>query len=907
MRIPCDGPEGGRPLPRHYIAFISYRHLPLDMEVAAKVHRTIEHYVIPKALRKDGRKQLGYVFRDKEELPVSRELTENIREALDNSEYLIVICTPDTGKSAWVQREIELFLEAHDRDKVILVLAAGTPEESFPEPLTQVRNADGEIVRHYEPLAANIVASNRLERSRLFRTEILRVLAVLVGCSFDDLYRRDKRYRRQRLIFALAAGCFILAVFIGMLLNRNAVISRQLTETLINESKTLTALSLEKFRRGNVSEAVQDVLQALPSEENRKPYVPEAEDALSQELSLYRDEAFCMERSIHGKSAFSDFCLTSGGKYLVTLESADAMVQAYDNDTGGCLWTTRLPNKLSAWESLQILQSDDILVCGYGQCARISGKDGAILWVRTDGSADAVSEDRKLFLSCMEEGPAEGYTVRIADTETGETVRSFQAVFEKGSLSFPICGAVSPNGNLAVMLWMADEFHLRADLFDLKNGAARTITKGGILGDLSAYYEIAFTDAEDIVIAAKGKLESDICFFDRENDFREPRIIHSDVTRDADSTLRESLFCADAQHLLFAGQNKLQAYNGKSGEILWEVELKADLLEILVYNDGRICLVRNDGSILLLSEPAEITQAPDLEDSFSCEVELDRAVGVGSSYDRSSFAVLPKYSRKGIALIRPKNRQDWERIAAAGEDYPAAARALFSASCEKMILAACDHDHEGLSGTAFDFQTGDSFNFQIPIDIASWQPECCALTEDFTLMLGEDRCFLLRDAVEGTLHRNASDKNAALEIPTGTELEAEMQDRSVSGFLPVGDGKTILSFSGEVLRVFDLHTGKKLSETEFSEFGLTFSPQARLQSIVLPDRHQLLIVADDPGYAESAAILLETDTWQRAAFYLSVIGYDAIHDRVVLQHRDGLYTAPLYTLSEKRDLGLKRT
>ena len=188
-------------------------------------------------------------------------------------------------------------------------------------------------------------------------------------------------------------------------------LSKKMTGAGTALSKTLTALSLEKFRRGNVSEAVQDVLQALPSEENRKPYVPEAEDALSQELSLYRDEAFCMERSIHGKSAFSDFCLTSGGKYLVTLESADAMVQAYDNDTGGCLWTTRLPNKQSAWESLQILQSDDILVCGYGQCARISGKDGAILWVRTDGSADAVSEDRKLFLSCMEEGPAEGYTV----------------------------------------------------------------------------------------------------------------------------------------------------------------------------------------------------------------------------------------------------------------------------------------------------------------------------------------------------------------------------------------------------------------------------------------------------------------------------------------------------------------
>ena len=35
-----------------YDAFISYRHAPLDMEIAKKVHTGLETYKIPKAVRK---------------------------------------------------------------------------------------------------------------------------------------------------------------------------------------------------------------------------------------------------------------------------------------------------------------------------------------------------------------------------------------------------------------------------------------------------------------------------------------------------------------------------------------------------------------------------------------------------------------------------------------------------------------------------------------------------------------------------------------------------------------------------------------------------------------------------------------------------------------------------------------
>ena len=162
---------------RKYKAFISYRHKPLDSEYADKLHKRIERYVIPRDLRKGGEKKLGLVFRDLEELPIADDLDENIRKALDNSEYLIVMCSPDTPGSVWVQREISYFLEHHGRNHVLACLVAGTPEESFPPQLTEIRDESGNLVDTVEPLAANIAADTAQKRNRLFRTESLRLFA----------------------------------------------------------------------------------------------------------------------------------------------------------------------------------------------------------------------------------------------------------------------------------------------------------------------------------------------------------------------------------------------------------------------------------------------------------------------------------------------------------------------------------------------------------------------------------------------------------------------------------------------------------------------------------------------------------------------------------------------------------
>ena len=75
-----------------YKAFISYRHVHPDMDIAKKLHGLIEHFHIPASIQKSaGIKKMGRVFRDQEELPLSVNLGADIDTALQNSEWLIVV------------------------------------------------------------------------------------------------------------------------------------------------------------------------------------------------------------------------------------------------------------------------------------------------------------------------------------------------------------------------------------------------------------------------------------------------------------------------------------------------------------------------------------------------------------------------------------------------------------------------------------------------------------------------------------------------------------------------------------------------------------------------------------------------------------------------------------------------
>ena len=108
-----------------YKAFISYRHNRRDKRVAARIQSAIEHARPPRGdggRGEDGAAPARYVvFRDETELSLSCDLDASLKAALDQSEYLIVVCSEETRKSPWVLAEIDHFLATRDLKHVLTV------------------------------------------------------------------------------------------------------------------------------------------------------------------------------------------------------------------------------------------------------------------------------------------------------------------------------------------------------------------------------------------------------------------------------------------------------------------------------------------------------------------------------------------------------------------------------------------------------------------------------------------------------------------------------------------------------------------------------------------------------------------------------------------------------------------
>jgi hypothetical protein len=96
-----------------YRAYISYSHR--DKNWGNWLHKSFESYRVPKRLvgqsGRDGAipAKLFPVFRDREELPTSSSLSTAIQDALAAAAYLIVICSPRSARSRWVNEEILAF------------------------------------------------------------------------------------------------------------------------------------------------------------------------------------------------------------------------------------------------------------------------------------------------------------------------------------------------------------------------------------------------------------------------------------------------------------------------------------------------------------------------------------------------------------------------------------------------------------------------------------------------------------------------------------------------------------------------------------------------------------------------------------------------------------------------------
>ena len=102
-----------------YRAFISYSHAAdgrLAPALQSGLHRFARPWYKLRALA---------VFRDNTDLSASPGLWSGIKQALEQSEYFLLMASPEAARSKWVRREVKFWREKRSHETIILVLTDG--------------------------------------------------------------------------------------------------------------------------------------------------------------------------------------------------------------------------------------------------------------------------------------------------------------------------------------------------------------------------------------------------------------------------------------------------------------------------------------------------------------------------------------------------------------------------------------------------------------------------------------------------------------------------------------------------------------------------------------------------------------------------------------------------------------
>lgn len=274
---------------KEYFAFISYK--SEDAEWATWLQYELEHYHLPASFngRTDVPQELRPVFRDIDELSAGN-LPDQIKQALANSQNLIVICSPQAAESPWVNKEVETFISLGRTNRIFPFIVDGdSPSKFFPPAL---RN----LPKDEECLGGDVSKKGR-------DAAFVKVVAGMLGVGFDSLWNRyekekakeERKQREQR----------------DNLLRLQSRFLSEKVNALLDEGDSYTARLL--------------ALEALPKDLNHpnRPFTPEAEVALR--LAEQYECAI-----LRGHTSFVNTVAYSPDDMRIVSSSADGSIRVWD-------------------------------------------------------------------------------------------------------------------------------------------------------------------------------------------------------------------------------------------------------------------------------------------------------------------------------------------------------------------------------------------------------------------------------------------------------------------------------------------------------------------------------------------------------------------------------------------------
>ena len=180
---------------KEYFAFISYSRR--DKKIANWLHARLEDYKYPHNMvnenqRPSHEKYLRPIFLDTKDMQVEeRPFTERIKDALKHSRFLILICSSNSAKSAFIEKEVNYFLEHHDKNYSLIVplFIDDVKEDTIPKVI-----AETSIMHRHFPIYNAVLDEKSEANSYCF----YQIAAYLLGVNFPDLYNRYEQELKNK-------------------------------------------------------------------------------------------------------------------------------------------------------------------------------------------------------------------------------------------------------------------------------------------------------------------------------------------------------------------------------------------------------------------------------------------------------------------------------------------------------------------------------------------------------------------------------------------------------------------------------------------------------------------------------------------------------------------------------------
>lgn len=198
-----------------YFAFISFQ--SADAKEAVRLQHAIESYRLPAVLCKEQKvpRRIKPLYCYINDMHAGEELMQELKSRMENSRYLIVVCSPNAAKSVYVNSGIDYFVSLGRRDSIIPVIVDGVPysgnpeTECFPEAIRRYFPKDPDPLKDHSILGINIREAG-VSRIKAYDRAMLMVVARMLQLDFDGLLLRDRQRRRRRTLMGLLLSLIIL-------------------------------------------------------------------------------------------------------------------------------------------------------------------------------------------------------------------------------------------------------------------------------------------------------------------------------------------------------------------------------------------------------------------------------------------------------------------------------------------------------------------------------------------------------------------------------------------------------------------------------------------------------------------------------------------------------------------------